>query len=175
MLLESLLRDVALSLRMLRRHPSYSLTAILTLALGLATTTAMFAVIDGTLLRPLPFADPDRLVSLSSMLPGPDGEEIQYALSEIEIVRWREARRTLAGIEALQPKSMALTGTGEPEVVSAAAVTSTLFSTLGVMPARGRIFTADEEARRVPLAVLCDRLWRRRFSASASAIGRTIA
>jgi len=172
---EFVFRDLVLACRVLRRHPGYALTSIVTLALGLTTSTAIFAVVDAALLRPLPFADPDRLVSLSSMLPGPDGEEIQYALSEIEIVRWREARRTLAGIEALQPKSMALTGTGEPEVVSAAAVTSTLFSTLGVRPARGRIFTADEEARRVPLAVLSDRLWRRRFSASASAIGRTIA
>jgi len=175
MLLESLLRDVALSLRMLRRHPAYSLTAILTLALGLATTTAMFAVIDGTLLRPLPFADPDRLVSLSSLLPGPGGEEIQYALSEIEIVRWREAATKLAGVEALQPRSMAMTGAGEPEVVRGAAVTSGLFPTLGVQPSRGRLFTADEETRHLPLAVLSDRLWQRRFGSSAAAIGQSIA
>src|SRR2546430_2141069 len=117
MLLESLVRDVMLSLRVLHRHSPYSLTALLTLALGLATTTAMFAVIDATLLRPLPFADPDRLVSLSSLLPGPSGEEIQYALSEIEIVRWREATTMLAGVEALQPRSMGLTGAGQPEGV----------------------------------------------------------
>jgi putative ABC transport system permease protein len=175
MLLESLLRDVTLSIRLLRNNPAYSLTALLTLALGLATTTAMFAVIDATLLRPLPFADPDRLVSLNSLMPGPGGEEIQYALSEIEIVRWRDATKALAGIDALQPRSMAMTGAGEPEVVRGAAVTSGLFPTLGVPPARGRLFTADEEARHIPLAVLGDRLWQRRFGASASAIGRSIA
>ena len=175
MLLESLLRDVTLSIRLLRNNPAYSLTALLTLALGLATTTAMFAVIDATLLRPLPFADPDRLVSLNSLMPGPGGEEIQYALSEIEIVRWRDATKALAGVDALQPRSMAMTGAGEPEVVRGAAVTSGLFPTLGVPPARGRLFTADEEARHIPLAVLGDRLWRRRFGASPSAIGRSIA
>ena len=175
MLLESLLRDATLSIRLLRRHRAYSLTALLTLALGLATTTAMFAVIDATLLRPLPFADPDRLVSLSSMMPGPRGEEIQYALTEIEIVRWREAATLVAGVEALQPRSMAMTGVGEPEVVRGAAVTSGLFPTLGVPPARGRLFTASEEARRVPLAVISDRLWQRRFGASAAVIGRSIA
>ena len=81
----------------------------------------------------------------------------------------------LAGVEALQPRSMAMTGAGEPEVVRGAAVTSGLFPTLGVQPSRGRVFTADEEARRMPLAVLSDRLWQRRFGASASAIGRSIA
>src|SRR5438876_2131937 len=69
MLLETLARNAALALRLLRRNPTYALTALLTLALGLATTTAIFAVIDTTLLRPLPFPDPGRLVSLNSMLP----------------------------------------------------------------------------------------------------------
>src|SRR2546430_1014486 len=163
MLLETLARDAALALRLLRRHPTYALTALLTLALGLATTTAIFAVIDATLLRPLPFADPDRLVSLSSMLPGPDGVEIQFVLSEIEIVRWRDARSTLEGIEALAPKAFALTGAGEPAVVRGGAVTSGLFPALGVAPLRGRMFTADEERTRAPLAVLGYGVWERRF------------
>ena len=175
MLIESVVRDAVLALRVLRRSPSYALASVLTLALGLATTTAMFAVIDATLLRPLPFADPDRLVSLTSMMPGPAGEEIAYALTEIEIVSWRAATRTLAGIDGLQPRSMAMTGAGEPEVVRGAAVTSGLFPTLGAAPARGRLFTADEEASRLPVAVVSDRLWRRRFAESPSAIGGSIA
>src|SRR5215475_10840867 len=98
MLLETLVRDGALALRLLRRNPTYALTALLTLALGLATTTAIFAVIDATLLRPLPFADPGRLVSLNSMMPDASGKEIQLALTDVEIVRWSDARRTLEGI-----------------------------------------------------------------------------
>src|SRR5258707_4557038 len=115
MVLETLVRDVALALRLLRRNPTYALTALLTLALGLATTTAIFAVIDATLMRPLPFADPDTLVSLNVLQPRPNGADIQYALSEIEIVRWRDATKTLSGVDALQPRSMAMTGAADPE------------------------------------------------------------
>ena len=153
----------------------YALAAILTMALALATATAIFAVIDATLIRPLPFADPDRLVSLNVQQPGPGGGDIQYVLSEIELVRWRDAAATLTGIEAFQPRSMALTGGGaEPAVVAGAAVTSGLFPTLGVMPALGRAFTADEEQRGLPVAIVGDALWRRRFGANPAALGQTI-
>jgi len=94
-------------------------------------------VIDATLLWPLPFKDPGRLVSLNSMLPAANGVEIQFALTEIEIVRWGEAKNTLEGIEALAPKAFAPTGAGEPAVVRGGAVTSDLFSTLGVAPRAG--------------------------------------
>src|SRR5437773_11554567 len=163
MLLETLARDAALALRLLRRNPTYALTALLTLALGLATTTAIFAVIDATLLRPLPFADPGRLVSLNSMLPAANGVEIQFALTEIEIVRWGDAKNTLEVIAALAPKALALTGAGQPAVVRGGAVTSNLFSTLGVAPLRGRVFTADEEHQRAPLAGLSHCPGQRRF------------
>src|SRR3954447_18707213 len=98
-MLEPLLRDVVLAFRALRRHPTYAIAAVLTMALGLATTTAIFAVVDATLIRPLPFADPDRVVSLSVQQPGPAGGDIQYVLSEVELVRWRAATHTLTGIE----------------------------------------------------------------------------
>src|SRR5262249_48180313 len=126
--LETLVRDAALAVRLLRRNATYALTALLTLALGLAATTATFAVIDATLLRPLPFADPGRLVSLNSLLPAANGVEIQFALTEVEIVRWSDANGTLDGIAALAPKSFALTGAGEPAVVRGGAVTSNLFA-----------------------------------------------
>jgi len=174
MLVEHLLRDVALAFRLFRRTPTYALTALLTLALGLATTTAIFAVIDATLLRPLPFADPGRLVSLNSMMPDAGGKEIQFALTEIEIVRWREGTRMLEGIEAVGPKSFAFTGSGEPAVVRGAAITSGLIPTLGVAPLRGRVFTAEEERRRAPVAVLGYGEWQRRFSGSDAALGQSI-
>src|SRR2546423_13526912 len=78
MLWESFVRAARLAARLLRRTPTYALAAILTLAVGLAAATSVFAVIDGTLLRPLPFAAPDRLVGLNSLAPGPDGTETQY-------------------------------------------------------------------------------------------------
>src|SRR5262245_32605721 len=169
MLIETLARDVALAVRLLRRNLTYALTALLTLALGLATTTAIFAVTDATLLRPLPFADPGRLVSLNSMLSDASGNEIQFALTQVEIVRWADARGTLESIAALAPQSYALTGSGEPVVVRGGAVTSTLFPTLGVAPFRGRAFTTDEERQRAPVAVLSYGLWQRRFNATDAA------
>src|SRR4029077_13499193 len=174
MRLETIARDAALAVRLLRRNPTYALTALVTLALGLATTTAIFAVIDATLLRPLPFADPGRLVSLNSMLPDASGKEIQFALTEIEIVRWRDATHTLEGIEALAPKAFALTGAAEPAVIPGGAITSGLIPALGVAPLRGRVFTADEEQKRTPLAVVSYGVWQRRFSGSETAIGQSI-
>src|SRR5437763_4059601 len=130
MRLESFVRAVRFAARMLRRNPTCALAAILTLAVGLAAATSVFAVIDGTLLRPLPFAAPDHLVGLNSLAPGPDGTETQYVLSEIEIVRWRGATAALQGVEALQPRAFAVTGDGEPEVISGAAITAGLFPML---------------------------------------------
>src|SRR5690348_7604744 len=105
-MLEPLLRDVRLAFRALRRSPTYAFAAVLTMALDLATTTAIFAVVDATLIRALPFADPDRTVSLSVRQPGPGGAEIQYVVSEVELVRWRAATKTLTGIEGIQPRAM---------------------------------------------------------------------
>jgi putative ABC transport system permease protein len=174
-MLEPLFRDLSLALRALRRQPAYAFASVLTMALGLATTTAIFAVVDATLIRPLPFADPDRIVSLSVRQPGPGGGEIQYVLSETEIVRWQAATRTLTGVEGIQPRPMAMTGGAEPAVVAGARVTSGLIPTLGVAPALGRTFSVDEEQRAAPVAVIADPLWRRRFDASAAVLGRSIA
>src|SRR5436190_4631704 len=123
--------DVRFAARMLRRHRTYAATSVATLTLGIAATTAVFAVVDAALLRPLPYSAPAQLVGLNSMQRGADGSEMAFALSEIEIVRWRTASRTLAAVEGLQPKALALTGEGEPEVVRGAAVTSGLFPMLG--------------------------------------------
>jgi len=172
--LEPLIRDLHFAGRALRRNPTYALTAALTMALGLATTTGIFAVVDATLLRPLPFGDPDRIVSLSVKMPGPGGGELQYVLSEPELVRWRAATRTLTGVEGVRPRAMSLTGGAEPVVVQGAQVTSGLFPTLGVAPAIGRTFTADEAQRAIPVAVLGDSLWRRRYDARSTAIGQPI-
>ena len=169
-MLEPLRRDILLAFRSLRRNPTYAIAAVLTMALGLATTTAIFAVVDATLIRALPFAEPDRVVSLSVRQPGPGGGEIQYVVSEVELVRWRAATKTLTGIEGVQPRAMSLTGGAEPVVIAAAKVTSGLFPTLGVAPALGRTFTAEEERREVPVAVIADSLWRRRFGADAGVL-----
>src|SRR5689334_17306285 len=99
MLLELLRRDTSLALRACRRNPTYALAAAATMALAVATATSIFAVVDATLIRPLPFADPDRLVAIGVQMPGPGGRDTQYVPTETEIVRWRDATTTLTGIE----------------------------------------------------------------------------
>jgi predicted permease len=175
MSLSTITGDVRFALRMLRRHPTYAAASVATLALGIGATTAVFAVVDAALLRPLPYAAPAQLVGLNSMQRGADGSETAFALSEIEIVRWRAATGTLVAVEGLQPKAFALTGEGEPEVVRGGAVTSGLFPMLGVAPYIGRTFTADEERAKTPIAVIGYGLWVRRFGASPQIIGRSIA
>jgi len=167
--------DLRFALRILRRHRTYTATSVATLTLAIAATTAVFAVVDAALLRPLPYADPAQLVGLNSMQRGADGSNMAFVLSEIELVRWRAATRTLAAVEGLQPRSLALTGDGEPEVVRGAAVTSGLFPMLGTPPLRGRTFTADEERANAAVAVIAHRLWLRRFGGSGEIVGRSIA
>src|SRR4051794_36284763 len=97
--------DLRFGLRVLRRSRTFTATAIATLALGIGAATAVFAVVDAVLLRPLPYADPERLIGLNSMQRGADGSDTAFALSEIEIVRWA-ATNALGGIEGLQPRSL---------------------------------------------------------------------
>ena len=165
--------DLFLSLRVLRRFKIYTFAAVVTLGLGIGAATAVFSVIDATLLRPLPYRDPDRLVALNSTLVDPTGAEQPFPLSHIELLAWR-ASTTLESIDAVETRTVALTGRGDPEVVDAGAATSGFFRTLGVEPAIGRMFTADEERAGAAVAVLSYALWSTRFSASPSAVGETI-
>src|SRR5690349_8169856 len=137
--------DFVFALRMLRRSPLYAVACIATLVLAIGATAAVFGVVDATLLRPLPYADPDRLVMVPSMQPDANGADTAWAPTQIEYIRWRERGSTLEGMEALEPRSLALTSPGDPMVVDGGLVTSGFFSILGVRPMMGRVFTAGEE------------------------------
>src|SRR5262245_42116719 len=141
-LVQGLSGDFRFSLRMLLRHRMFSAACILTLALGIGATSAVFSVIDATLLRPLPYADAERLMNLSVYItPSWNGDlRSLFVPSQIELLRWREAK-SFTSMDAIEPRLIALTGRGDPEVVSGAAITSGWFSTLGAAPAAGRVFT----------------------------------
>jgi putative ABC transport system permease protein len=166
--------DIRFAFRTLGRFKLYAFASITTLALAIGATTAVLSVIDATLLRPLPFADPDRLVSLSSNQTGPDGTELAFGLSQIELIGFRQADSAFAGIDAIEPRVLGLTGAGEPATVQVGAATSGVFHTLGIAPAMGRMFTADEERANAGLAVLSHRIWSERFSARADIVGQAI-
>lgn len=166
--------DFRFALRMLTRFKLYTAAAVTTLALGIGTATGVFSVIDATLLRPLPFREPGRLVGLNSAQADVNGEESPFALSQFELVRWRMATSTLETIEGLESRTLALTGTGEPATIPAAAITSGLFPMLGVKPMFGRVFTAEKERQNAGVVILSHTLWSQRFNADRAVLGRAI-
>ena len=176
--LETLGQDVRFGLRLMRRSPGFSGTVIATLALGIAACTAIFTIVDTVLLRRLPFAGADRLVTVGDR--NPDGSSANAGFQTL--VAWTERSRTLEGFAGMRPWSPTLVTNGQGERIQAARVSWNYFDLLGVRPILGRTFTADDddvaEGGRAdgwpPYAIVSDSLWRRRLSADPSIVGRTI-
>ena len=163
---EALMQDVRFATRSLLARPSFAIIASLTLALGIGANAAIFSVVDATLLKPLPYADPDRLVSV-----WPDG-----AMMPGIFVQVRDQNRTLsvtAGYSVGQAVSM--TGTGEPARLVQSEVTSRFFDLLGVRADLGRVFLeGEDQPGRDRIAVLGHALWQQRFGGDRSIIGKTV-
>ena len=169
--MESLLRDVRYAVRALRREPSFSLTAIVTLALGSGAAVAIFALVNAVLLRPLPYRDPSRVVLVWATPP--DGARTWLSLPELDDLS-RDAR-SFSAVAGMTDLRMNLTGAGEPEEVQIVAASATLFPLLGAQAALGSTLApADDEVGATSSIVLGDSLWRRRFAADPSVVGRMI-
>jgi putative ABC transport system permease protein len=164
--------DIRYSLRGLRRNPVYALVAVLTLALGIGANTAVFSVVNGILLKPLAYDDPQRVALLWTAF-GPDLP--QNWVSGPEFTEMREFATQFEDIAVVVPTTLGLTGSGEPEQITAAAGSGALFRVLRVDAAQGRLFGPDDDrlgADRV--VVLGDGFWRRRFGADPAIVGRTV-
>jgi putative ABC transport system permease protein len=172
-LFAELLQDLRYALRTLRRAPAFTGAALLTLTLGLGTTVAMFTVVNGVLLRPMPFPDPDRLhlVSLaprSRFMPQP-------GMSDRHYLWFREHDRTFQHLAAFTTRKANLTGVGDPAVITVGWVTTEFFDALGVPAAIGRTFLGtDGQEGRERTVVLSDQLWRTRFGADPATVGRSV-
>jgi putative ABC transport system permease protein len=167
--------DLSRASRSLLREPGFTVPAVLMLGLGLGATSAVFSLVDGILLKPLPYAQPDRLVSIREV--NPDVAQLYPSLpvNARHFVEWRQSCPSLESMSVFQPGTLNLTGWGEPERLDAALVSANLFRVLGVRPAQGRDFRDDEEREgNDTVAILTDRLWRRRFHADPSLVGHTI-
>ncbi|HXD49391.1 MAG TPA: ABC transporter permease [Gemmatimonadaceae bacterium] len=167
--------DVRHAVRQLRRNPSLSVAAMLCFALGIGATTSIFSVVDGVLFRPLPFADPGRLVVVGEWIPNVGGENFG-AVSEPEFTDYQRLEgRIFARVASyLRHDGIALSGAGEPERVDGLDVTPSLFATLGVRAQRGRVFGAtDDTTGGVDAIIVSDALWHRRFS-GRDIVGQTI-
>lgn len=171
--MNTLVLDVRHALRALRKHPAFTAVAVFTLALAIAATTTVFAVVDAVIIRPLPFTNPDRLVQIWEKTP----EGADFSSSEPNYLDFARQNRTLAGLAAFKPAEVALTGVGDPLRLRAVAASQSLFPLLGVRPIVGRGFTAEEDAARQPsnAVILSHKLWMSRFAGDSSVVGRTIA
>ncbi|MEX2260897.1 MAG: ABC transporter permease [Bryobacteraceae bacterium] len=170
--LEQLALDAGHGLRQIRRNPALSAIAIATLALGIGGITAMFSAVDAVLIRPLPYADADRLVMIWDDMSreGRPG----HMPAPAEWLEWRRHNTVFTDIAATQLGDATLSGDGEPEEVPARKATWTLWSVLGVQPMLGRVFTEDEDSKGVRVVVISHGLWQRRFGGSPRIIGRKI-
>jgi putative ABC transport system permease protein len=169
--LDHLRRDLTYAMRTLRREPTFALAAGITLAVGIATVTGVFSIVDAELWKPLPFPNPDRLVEIRRAAPGQSGWAEQ--ISGADLRDWQAQSRSFTSLAGYRWTTRHVLQRETAESVSVIAVTASFFSTLGVSPALGRPFTADD-ARRGRVALLTDQGWRRLFNADPGVIGRTI-
>jgi putative ABC transport system permease protein len=172
--LERLVQDVRYAMRSLRRAPVFAAVAILTLALGIGANTAMFTVVHGILLRPLPFRDPDALYLVSRETEGVR-HFVGPAMSDREYVEYRRSTTKFSATTSFNASPETLLDAGEPLRVQVAYVTPSFFSVLGVRAAHGRIFRdGDDQPGANAIVVIGDRLWRDRFGGDSAVIGRSV-
>ena len=171
--LDELRSDLKFAVRQLKGSPAFTLVATLTLALGIGANSAIFALVDATLLRPLPYGNPDRLVSIwetTATVPRSYG-------SPLNMLDWKTRSRTFEAVAGFTPTvgGMVMAGAdGNAETVARQWVTSEIFDVLGVRAIAGRTFSAEDEAKRANVAVMSEAFWRTRFNADPGVVGREI-
>ncbi len=171
--IEGLLRDVRFSLRSLRRAPVVTLAAIATLAIGIGATTAIFGVVNAVLIRPLPYPDSDRLISLSHAAPGVNVDNLDSAA--YLYFTEREATQTFESVGLWTIGAAIVTGRGEPEQVRRLLVTHEILPLLGVAPLFGRTFsTEDDIPDSPPTVILMHGYWQRRLAGDPSVVGQRL-
>jgi putative ABC transport system permease protein len=168
--MHALVHDVRDAVRLLLKQPRFLVIASLTLALGLGAVAAIFSVVNGVLLKPLPYAHADRLVAIGSSAPGLGYD--RFPLSPDMFVFYQKHNAVFEDMAILQPRLVNLTRTGSPEVIEALVASHSYFSTLGIPFALGRPYSAAEDRDDAPrVAVMSHRLWSRQFGSDAGVIG----
>ena len=172
--LETLWQDVRFALRMLRKSPGFTAVAVLTLAVGIGVNTAIFSVVYAVLLKPLPYANPDQLVSVFEANPQ-KGIPVD-ALSYPNFLECRDHNGVFSQMAGYNAHDLTLTGAGEPTTVHTIAVTPEIFSLLRARPLMGRIFLPEDGKRgAAPVVIVSENLWRSRLGANPNIVGQAIA
>ena len=170
-MMETIVQDIRYGLRSLRKAPTFAVIAVVTLALGIGANTAMFSIVNGVLLRPIPFTEPDRLLKLYTSMP-------QFRLASVSypnFLDWQLRSRSFERMAAYRFDNFNLTGQPNPERLQGEMASATIFSVLGVNPVVGRTFTPNEDRRGgAPVVVLTSSFWKARFGGDPAVVGRTI-
>jgi len=172
--MRNVLRELRYALRQLRRSPGFTLTAALTLAFGIGATTAIFSIVEGVLLRPLPFPDPSRLVVLADIVEGVDYGGDTPGVTAPGVRIYMRDTTAFSGLGSYQPSTYELSGAGDPVQIGGARLTANLFPVLGVPPLMGRAFTQLEDDARAPVTVLSYQIWQSRFHGEPNILGQKI-
>jgi len=169
--METLLQDIRFGIRMIAKSPGFAAIAILTLALGIGANTVLFSVVNGVLLNPLPYDQPDRLVAIYAKTK----EFTHSSISYPNFLDWSHDQRSFASMAAFRQDDYNLTGMGQPERIRTEMVSADFFSLLGVNPVAGRLFRPEEDrVGAQPVALISEGLWKRKFGSSPDAIGKTM-
>ncbi|MGA2538029.1 MAG: ABC transporter permease [Terracidiphilus sp.] len=169
--IETVARDIRYARRQLRKSPGFTLTAVLTLAVGIGGVTAVYTVVEAVLLRPLPFYQPERLVRLH------EGVEHQFDSADLpapDVIRFARDSQAFSQVAGFVSAGFEVSGAGKPFQAKAERISASLLPLLGVQPMLGRAFTQSEDEDSSPVAVISYAMWRERFQSSARAIGATI-
>src|SRR5579863_7555901 len=168
--MDALLYDVRAALRRLPKTPWFTLAVVATLAIATGANTLIFSVVDGVLLRPLPFADPARLVAVVN----PTGHK-SFGVSVPDFLDWRRQTQRVGSLASYALGPATMTGRGTPERLNAAFVSANWFSMLGITPGNGRLFTpSDDRVEAARVIVVSDAFWRTRLGANPSIVGGTL-
>jgi putative ABC transport system permease protein len=173
--LETLWQDAQYGVRMLVKNPGFTVVSVLALALGIGANTAIFSVVNAVLLRPLPYADPDRLVHALRTQP----PIMRGPISRPDFMEWQAQQKVFKGIAAYYNETYNLTGIDEAERIGGARVTESFFQLFGIAPAQGRFFLstadqADSSSGNGRVAVISYGMWQRNFGADPQLVGRTV-
>jgi putative ABC transport system permease protein len=169
------LRDLKIAVRHLLKAPGFSATAVLMLTLGIGATTAIFSIVEGVLLRPLPFPHASELVAISDTIKGAEiAGNNEAGVTAPDIVNYTRDTHSFSALGGYQQSGNELSGIGDPAQINDARLTAGVFSALEAQPLLGRVFTADEDAHNVQVAVLSYATWQSRFHGDANILGQKI-
>jgi predicted permease len=169
--LEEFVQDLGYAARTLRKNRGFTFIAILTLALGIGANTSLFSIVNGVLLNPLPYANPEQLVTLHESKPNFESGSISYP----NFRDWQKDNHTFSAMAITRPYTFSMTGRGEAQQLRARFISSDFFSLLGIKPVLGRTFApGEDEVGRAPLVIISAGLWKSKFGGSPDVLGQSL-